>query len=1094
MGILIGNYNTDNYGEKVFAQKAQEYFDDNHIIYCNRQIYGREFDICILIPDKGILVVEVKGWRKDNILRVENNESIVINTNDGEILSSPQKQARGYRFTIEKILHRQLKRFPLVFQMVCLPQVSKEFYISKRLDVVLEEKFTFLEEDLATNTSFFSKLDQALREVCNWRRDAFDSRAMLEVRNLFETNIELGTENDASKSESSISNGYHKHDYSRFYYLNSEDVFTISDLNDIVNQYLCGCKLYCVFSNQSQMTDLVNAIDSALSNRGLFRDGENIFINFDNKGTHYPKLKNRDSSFIGFHISFSVLQHPLENPIPSFHIRNGVMDDNQKISLFKLSNLSLFNAEQYLVEHASPNKNIVVRAGAGTGKTYTMISRIGYICYTQNVPIQRMADYIVMITFTNEAADQMAVKLKTYFRNCFLLTSNSDYLNMITQIDHMQISTIHSYAKQLIAQLGSSFGFGVDVEITSSDYFRRKKISDILDRYIKTKQKELGINYTSQLGMPIYEIRNNILDFINKLHNKSIDISSISSEDFGQLIQGGVHQELHDLLSNVIPEVEREYYEELLENNRIHLGSMMSILHRFVTAPENQSRICELKSDDKLQFMFVDEFQDTDDTQIDCLLSLAKLLKYKLFLVGDIKQCIYRFRGAKEKAFDRLNIDKSPDQWLQFSLQRNYRTDSALLDLFDNSFTKWGSRYDELLAYNVSEDRLIGTRKFNDYITQKKKYFKKITITSDKDQIDAIVKEIQRIQTRIKYEKENRQLILSKKDRSIAILVRENWQAEMIRKECSKKLPGITIQTNTGGDLYMSQPAIDMMLLVNALVHFDEAEYLYGLITSNFFKQDIPRSNLYNSREKIRSHRWKGPKADEHEQANLIIYAMNQMLVNMDKDVKTWEKLVVSLRSKPVLQVLRQVYNHLEPWKNFSDNEWKQHYYQMNVDLLFEQLMNSCNIDRLTINTLQERLYNCIISQTPVDSRIPSSEEGSDIIIQCITVHKAKGLEYGHVILPFCSAPIDRIKQSQLHINTSFDGNRYRIGYSLHVPDTGITLQNDCYDELLEKAEKSREETRILYVAMTRAMRSFSWIAIEGKENLSWQNLIETEE
>ena len=114
-----------------------------------------------------------------------------------------------------------------------------------------------------------------------------------------------------------------------------------------------------------------------------------------------------------------------------------------------------FNFEQYEVEHASTEKNIVIRAGAGTGKTYTMISRIGFICYTQSVPLRKMADRIVMITFTNEAADQMEEKLKIYFRNCYLLTSNPDYLEMISRIDHMQISTIHSYAKNLIAQMGT---------------------------------------------------------------------------------------------------------------------------------------------------------------------------------------------------------------------------------------------------------------------------------------------------------------------------------------------------------------------------------------------------------------------------------------------------------------------------------------------------------------------------------------------------------------------------------------------------------------------------------------------------------------
>ena len=106
---------------------------------------------------------------------------------------------------------------------------------------------------------------------------------------------------------------------------------------------------------------------------------------------------------------------------------------------------------------------------------------------------------------------------------------------------------------------------------------------------------------------------------------------------------------------------------------------------------------------------------------------------------------------------------------------------------------------------------------------------------------------------------------------------------------------------------------------------------------------------------------------------------------------------------------------------------------------------------------------------------------------------RSKGLEYGHVIMPFCSAPIDRIKKAQLHISTVNKDGMLQIGYSLSIGDSGLSVQNNYYDELTEKSEKAREETRILYVAMTRAIRSFSWIEIQGKQNLSWQNLIEME-
>ena len=1089
MGKLIGSGNTENFGEKLFIDKVQEYLDDTNIIYWNRQVFGREFDVCILMPGKGILVVELKGWREDNILRVENNESVIIRTADGEIPASPQKQARGYRFSIERHIRQNIGKFPLVFQMVCLPQVSKAFFKSRRMDVVMEEKFTILREDLANNTAFFNKLDQALREVCNWNRDPFDRRTMLEVRNLFETDINLD-EGSESEIEKELASSYHQHDYSRFYYFAETDALTDNTVNDITAQYLHGCKLYCVFSKKAQMLSILNALDAALTQRGLVRNRDNIEIAFDGQKSHTLPVTSVDDMFMSFHCSMSVVSAPFDKNTASFVIQNGQYSPAQERILKKLSEQSQFNFEQYQVEHSSPEKNIVIRAGAGTGKTYTMISRIGFICYTQNVPLHKMADRIVMITFTNEAADQMEEKLKTYFRNCYLVTSNPDYLQMISRIDHMQISTIHSYAKNLIAQLGTSFGYGIDLGITSSEFYRRKKISDLLDAYIHQKEIEYGKSYTDKLGMPVYAIRDSILDFIGKLHNKSVNIGAIEPQDFGTLLNDEAHGELHELLASVIPSAEREYFEELLENNKIHLSSMMSVLNRFINDPDSESRIRELKKDKNAQqFMFVDEFQDTDDSQIESLLRIAQVLDYNLFLVGDIKQCIYRFRGAKEKAFDQLGIEKNPEKWLEFSLQRNYRTDKHLLDIFDRSFTAWGEMDEELLTYDAAKDKLIGTRDYNGrYLSSKSRFYRRLPAENEEMRIPVLVEEIKRIQKRIQYE-ESHGMKLSSKEKSIAILVRENWQADMIRTECARL--GISVHTNTGGDLYMSQPAMDMLTLVNALVHFDEADYLYNLVTSNFFNLDIPKSNLYEIRMRIRTGGWRA-KADEKEQVNYLINFMNLMLANtVDKNNK-WEYIVASLRTQPILQAIRKVYSTLEPWKHFSSDPWKQHYYQLNVDLLFEQIINACNVDRLTINTLQEHLHNSIVSQVSVDSRTPASNE-DDAAIQCITVHKSKGLEYGHVIMPFCSASINFIKKSQLHISTIKHQDRYRIGYSMSVGDSGETVQNDFYDEIIEKSEKAREEARVLYVAMTRSIRSFSWVEIQGKQNLSWQNLIETE-
>jgi DNA helicase II / ATP-dependent DNA helicase PcrA len=1085
MAKLIGSEkNTGNYGEDYLCDKLSICFDDNCIIYRNKNVFGREFDVAILIPNVGIVIFEAKGWAPSTVKRVENSDSIVIECEEGEVSQKPQKQVKGYRFAVERRIRQATGKFPLVFTMVALPQISLDFYKEKRMDVVLEEQFTLFKEDLATKAALFEKINSALSDVRLWARTPFNEDMMFEVRSIFESDLETHLEEPAK--EISKAEAVKLSDYSLFQYIKSKDAQFDLIINVIADKYATGCKIYGVVEDCETLQKIIAKIDSKLTDKGLLRNKENLQVDYLATGCHFPKAEDCQFAFNAFNIAISVLSNNANClDIPPLTILDGDIEGKESW-LKQLSENSVFNLDQFLVEHADSDKGIIIRAGAGTGKTYAMISRISFVCYKNNMPIRSIIERIVMITFTNEAADQMEQRLKTHFQNYYFITSDTDYLALITKLDQMQISTIHSYTKSLISALGTEFGYGVDVDITSTQYYRRKKVSDMLDDYIAKKRREYGEPYLNKLGMPVYALRDSIIDFITKLNNKSIDVTSIEAEDFGKLSNESDGKELHDLLAYIIPQVEKDYAAELLSQNKVHLNSMMSLLNKYLKKPESCKRIKELQKG-KPQFMFVDEFQDTDDTQIEMLLVIACILDYRLFLVGDIKQCIYRFRGAKERAFDQVHTEKNPDKWQAFVLRRNYRTDSKLLELYDRSFSLWGNDTDELLAYRPDCDKLLGTRIHNQGLAISK-YYKTLTIDKEDLRLPTLFEEIRRLKRRVKYETDNGKN-LSAKDKSIAILVRENWQAELIRKEGAKV--GLSIQTNTGGDLYQATPALDMLILVNALLHFDEADYLYGLVTSNFFSLDVPKSKLYMQRKGIRDGGWRA-KVDEKEQTNYLIGAMNTLLSQALADCKSWDALIKHLRLKPILQVLREIYSTLKPWQNFSDDKWKQQYYKLNVDLLFEQILSACNSDRLTINTLSEHLFNSIVAKTSVDSRTPPTDD-EDIPIQCITIHKAKGLEYGHVIMPFTSFSIDTIKKAQLNVSTFHEDGKTRIGYSIIYGDGRDRVQNSYYNETVEKSERSREETRILYVAMTRAIRSFSWITLQNKNNKSWQNLIQRE-
>ena len=71
-------------------------------------------------------------------------------------------------------------------------------------------------------------------------------------------------------------------------------------------------------------------------------------------------------------------------------IEEGLFDDEQKTLLKSLAEVTPFNFQQFEIEHAPSSSNIMVAAGAGTGKTYSMVSRVAYLC-------NRTADAVVEI-------------------------------------------------------------------------------------------------------------------------------------------------------------------------------------------------------------------------------------------------------------------------------------------------------------------------------------------------------------------------------------------------------------------------------------------------------------------------------------------------------------------------------------------------------------------------------------------------------------------------------------------------------------------------------------------------------------------------
>lgn len=124
------------------------------------------------------------------------------------------------------------------------------------------------------------------------------------------------------------------------------------------------------------------------------------------------------------------------------------------------------------------------------------------------------------------------------------------------------------------------------------------------------------------------------------------------------------------------------------QRNALDYDDLMTWAHRLLTAPAHRGVQESLRSG--IGILFVDEFQDTNQLQVDLVKALVGDVAQsgKLFFVGDEKQSIYRFRGAEPQVFIDLRQEVA-HQW-RLPLSKNFRSQPAILDfvntLFENVF------------------------------------------------------------------------------------------------------------------------------------------------------------------------------------------------------------------------------------------------------------------------------------------------------------------------------------------------------------------------------------------------------------------------
>lgn len=269
---------------------------------------------------------------------------------------------------------------------------------------------------------------------------------------------------------------------------------------------------------------------------------------------------------------------------------------------------------------------VLVIAGAGSGKTTVLVNRIAYMISEKHIRPWN----ILAITFTNKAAREMKDRIERLLGD--------------TAKD-MWIGTFHSVCVRILRSCIDLLGYSRDFVIY-----------DTADTKTVMKEclRELDIDEKS------FPVRN-VLSIISNAKNDLMDAATFEN----------VYKS--DYRMSIIAKIYYRYQTKLRKNNAVDFDDI--ILNTVKILSENPDVLS--KYQDKFQYILVDEYQDTNNSQY-LLINLLAQANRNLCVVGDDDQSIYKFRGAN--IGNILNFEDDYSDVQKITLDQNYRSTQNILD------------------------------------------------------------------------------------------------------------------------------------------------------------------------------------------------------------------------------------------------------------------------------------------------------------------------------------------------------------------------------------------------------------------------------
>ncbi len=337
---------------------------------------------------------------------------------------------------------------------------------------------------------------------------------------------------------------------------------------------------------------------------------------------------------------------------------------------------ALNDAQKHAVQTISGP--LLILAGAGAGKTKTVVERIVHLIETGISP-----QSILAITFTNKAAQEMRDRVLTAIQTTLHLREPAE------RGEYPFVSTFHALGVLIIRENASKIGLSKHFKIFDRSESKQAVKDAIKHEGFDPKEFEPG----------------KILSIISKEKGNSVTLDQYESNISGDFIHG------------VVARVWRRYEERLRKEKALDFDDLLLISLKLLLEKDVLDHYQR-----KWTHIHVDEYQDTNIVQYKIAKLLSSLHK-NICVVGDIDQNIYSWRGARLKNI--LDFEHDYPGAKVILLEENYRSTQTILDTANiiiaknqfrkdkKLFTKNG-KGDPLSLYEgydeISEAEFIATR------------------------------------------------------------------------------------------------------------------------------------------------------------------------------------------------------------------------------------------------------------------------------------------------------------------------------------------------------------------------------------------------